>query len=137
MAEKDTQPTGMEVPIVTREVFDSARGESFGGQSDILVIKENEAAGPFTYAGHQQMTTDLGETTVHLGTLPDGKHQIRLPISATFLRAVDMAKLNPNDTFYVLREDDTIKKGGKGKGQSMPVYKVKVTSRVKVMDKPF
>jgi hypothetical protein len=105
----------------------TAAGEEFGGKSDILIIQVGEIAGPFNYVGHQQMTTELGETTVHLATLKD--ETMRLPIQATFIRAVDQAGLKRGDTFLIKRFEDQEKKRGKGAGNQMAIYGVKVLKR--------
>lgn len=104
-------------------------GEEYGGQSEILMIEEGEVAGPLTYIGHQEMTTDLGDTTVHMATNTEGG-AMRLPIQATFLRAIDQAGVHRGDTFLVRRDSDTIKARGKGQGKPMAIYAVKVISRV-------
>jgi DNA helicase TIP49 (TBP-interacting protein) len=77
------------------------------------------------------MTTELGETTVHTATDP-GNNTLRLPISATFVRAIDQAGVKRGDVFAVHRWEDVIKKSGKGKGQTMPVYSVKVITRAAI-----
>lgn len=110
-------------------------GEEFGGQSDILLIQVGEVAGPFTYVGFQNMTTNLGDTTVHLGIGVDEETH-RLPIQATFQRAVDQAGLKRGDKFLVRRFEDQIKKQGKGKGNPMAIYAVKVTERAPVAAAP-
>lgn len=114
----------------TDEAWDQA-GEEYGGKSEILAIEEGEVAGPLAYVGHQQMTTELGETTVHLGTNSDNE-LLRLPIQATFLRAVDQAALNRGDIFLVKRFADQEKKRGKGAGNQMAIYGLKVIKRVPV-----
>ena len=104
-------------------------GEEFGGQSDILLLEQGEVAGPFTYVGHQEMTTELGDTTVHMATTKDGD-TLRLPIQATFLRAIDQADVVRGDQFLVRRTEDQLKKKGKGAGNPMAIYGVKVLNRV-------
>ncbi len=112
-------------------VWDKVDGQEFGGAAGILELKPGEVAGIFTYSGHQQITTDLGETTVHTGVDEDGT-QWRLPIQATFLRAVDQAGLKFGDKFAIKREDDVIKKRGKGAGKEMAIFAIKVTERYAV-----
>ena len=108
--------------------WDGMEGQEFGGASGILELKPGEVAGVFTYTGHQQITTDLGETTVHTGLDEDGV-QWRLPIQATFLRAVDQARIQMGDKFAVKREDDVEKKRGKGAGKPMAIFAIKVVER--------
>jgi hypothetical protein len=132
---KEQNASQITIRTISREEFDKAPGESYGGQSAILQIEPNTAAGPFRYAGSQPMITELGQTTVHLATDVESQNQIRLPISATFLRAMDWAEMGIGDVFYVLRESDTVKKTGKGKGNMIPVYKLKVVKRAPRDDK--
>lgn len=113
----------------TEAAWDSAEGEEFGGKSEILTIVVGEVAGPLKYIGHQQMTTELGETTVHLATNQEDE-TLRLPIQATFIRAVDQAGLQRGDTFLVKRFEDQEKKRGKGAGNQMAIYAIKVLERV-------
>jgi hypothetical protein len=109
--------------------WDKAPGEEYGGKADILLIQVGDIAGPFIYVGHQDMTTDLGETTVHLATIKSGD-TVRLPIQATFLRAIDQAGVSRGDTFLIKRFEDQIKKKGAGAGNPMAIYGVKVTKRM-------
>lgn len=108
--------------------WDSVEGDEFGGQADILILEVGEASKNLTYVGHQQMTTNLGETTVHLATNENGD-TLRCPIQATFQRAVDQAGLTRGDVFRTKRFDDTLKKGGKGAGKPMAIYAIKVITR--------
>lgn len=116
--------------IKADEAWDEFSGQEFGGQAGILEIKEGEVAGVFAYTGHQQVTTDLGETTVHTALDDDGAAW-RLPIQATFLRAVDQAALRMGDKFAIKRYEDQIKKRGKGAGNKMAIYAIKVLERAK------
>lgn len=110
------------------ESWDETEGQEYGGSSGILELKAGEVAGIFTYTGHQQITTDLGEATVHTGVDEDGA-QWRLPIGATFLRAVDQAGLKQGDKFAIRRDEDVIKKRGAGKGKAMAIFAIKVIER--------
>jgi len=114
--------------VADPNAWDRAPGMEFGGQADILEIEIGEVAGPFTYVGHQPMTLQGRQTTVHIGTDPE-KNNIRLPISTAFLRAADQAGLQRGDTFLVRREGDVKKKDGVGKGQDMKIYALKVLTR--------
>lgn len=115
--------------MLTDKQWEDASGDEFGGKADILILEVGEVAGPLVYVGHQAMTTDLGDTTVHLATNKEGE-TLRLPIQATFQRAVDQAGLNRGDTFMVKRFEDQDKKKGKGAGKPMAIYGIKVTNRV-------
>jgi len=108
--------------------WEQGEGEEFGGKSEILILRVGELAGPLVYVGHQEMTTSLGETTVHMATTKNGD-TMRLPIQATFLRSVDQAGLVRGDTFLVKRFEDQIKKQGKGKGNPMAFYGLRVVQR--------
>lgn len=110
--------------------WESAGGQEFGGKASVVTIDVGEVAGPFTYSNHVPMTTELGTVTVHQATTEDGE-QVRLPISATFVKAVDQAQLQFGDTFLVRRFEDVEKKRGKGAGNAIPVYAIKVLSRAK------
>lgn len=108
--------------------WDEAEGQEFGGASGILELKPGEVAGPFTYTGHQNMTTALGDTTVHTGLDEEG-NQWRLPIQATFLRAIDQARVQMGDKLAIKRLEDVEKKRGKGAGNPMAIYAIKVIER--------
>jgi|SRR5882672_1757907 len=117
--------------VLDDRVWEDTEGEEYGGKSDILILEVGEIGGPFTYVGSQSMTTELGETTVHLATDKEG-NQLRLPIQATFLRSIDQAGAHRGDQFIVKRFDDQEKKRGKGAGNAMAIYGVKITKRAVV-----
>lgn len=121
--------------ILDKSKFETLEGEVYGGQSDIVLIQVGEVAGVFTYVGHQQITTELGETTAHNATGPDGK-PVRLPIQATFLKALDQAGIQRGDKFIIKRDADVVKQKGAGKGKPMAIYAVKVTERAEVDNVP-
>lgn len=108
--------------------WDNDEGQEFGGKADVVKILVGEIAGPFTYLNHVSMETDLGKVTVHQATTED-KQQVRLPISATFVRAVDQADLKFGDVFLIKRSEDVEKKRGKGAGNDIPVFAIKVLKR--------
>lgn len=128
-AEAESRRLAERTYMADESAWENADGEEYGGQADILEIKEGEIAGPFVYVGHQEMTTDLGDTTVHMATNKDGD-TLRLPIQATFLRAIDQADVIRGDTFLIKRFEDQIKKKGKGANKPMAIFGVKVTKRV-------
>jgi hypothetical protein len=117
--------------LMEAEAWEQTEGQEFGGASGILDLKAGEVAGIFAYIGHQQITTDLGEATVHTASDEDNV-QWRLPIQATFLRAVDQASLKMGDKFAIRRDDDVIKKRGAGKGKPMAIFAIKVIERATV-----
>jgi hypothetical protein len=114
--------------VADASAWDREQGMEFGGQADILELEIGEVAGPFTYVGHQPMVLQGRNLTVHIGTDPQGNN-LRLPISASFVRAADQAGLDRGDTFLVRRNDDVKKAEGVGKGTDMKIYSLKVVSR--------
>ncbi len=115
------------------EDFDNKPGDVFGGASDILVLAENEVAGPLSYLGHR--LTDLGNgiapANIHEGKDLEGAIW-RLPIASNFNRQVEGANLQKGDSFAIRRLEDVIKKNGVGKGNPMQMYQVKVLARVPI-----
>lgn len=124
----DEQPKGPNVPLMDKARWDNQDGEEYGGQADILKLEPGQAAGPLTYLNETALTTELGETVAHSAMDAD-KNVWRMPIHATFIRAVEQANLANGDKFLVRRLPDQIKKAGKGKGKPMQIWGVKVTDR--------
>lgn len=115
--------------IASQADWDKAPGQEYGGQADILQINIGEIAGPFEYMGHQPMVMEGGKSvTVHIASDPTGE-QVRLPIAASFLRAVDQADLFRGDKFLIRRSENVKKKSGIGRGQDMQIYAIKPTVR--------
>lgn len=110
------------------EDWDKFEGQEYGGAAPILILHENEVAGPFRYMGYQKVTTELGEATVHSGSDEEGQSW-RLPIQATFIRAIDQGNMRIGDKFVVKRGEDVTKKRGKGAGNAMAIFSVKVIER--------
>jgi len=112
-------------------LWDSAEGETFGGDADILRLDVGQVAGPLTYEGRDQKGLELegDKVDVHLGRDRAGKLW-RLPLSASFRNQLAESKLAEGDTFLVRRNEDAIKKKGKGKGNPMKIFQIKVTARV-------
>lgn len=128
---EDTESTaieGVKPPLMAASEWDAVETPEFGGQADIMALEVDEIGGPFEYVGHQPMRLEDKDVTVHIGLTTEGTN-MRLPISASFLRAVDQAKLAPGDTFAIKRNDDVKKKNGKGKGNMMQIYSVKVLTK--------
>lgn len=116
--------------LSSQAAWDKQQGPEYGGQADILLINIGEVVGPFEYIGHQPMTMEGGKTvTVHMALDP-ANETVRLPISASFLRAIDQADVIKGDKFLVRRSDDINKKAGVGKGTAMQIYAIKVVSQV-------
>lgn len=107
--------------------WDDIPGEQYGGDTDVLVIPENNHVGPLTYLGAQPMKTHIGDTTSHQAVL--NGETVRLPIGATFLRAMDLASIHPGDEFWIKRFANTKKKSGAGQGTDMQIFAIKVTKK--------
>ena len=116
--------TGMKVKAVE---WDQIDGQEFGGQSPIIDIEVGQAAGPFILLSKTTVTTDIG-TAISYTASYEG-HQVRMPLSATFVKAVDQAQLDTGDEFFIRRTDDVKGKTGRAKGQILQVYGIKVTKR--------
>lgn len=121
---------GTKPPTMTTEAWTAIESPEFGGQADIMELEIDEIGGPFTYSGHQEMNLEGNSkpVTVHIGITEEGAN-MRLPIAASFLRAVDQAGIKPGDQFAIRRMDDVQKKGGVGKGTMMQIYSVKVLKK--------
>ena len=109
----------------------SIEGDVYGGQSPIIDIDAGDAAGPFVYTGKSTIATQQGTAVSHTATYEE--NQVRLPLSATFLKAMDQAGVSHGDTFYIKRDADVIGKTGRAKGQTLQVYAIKVTDRSEVV----
>jgi hypothetical protein len=115
------------VQTISRDEWDNLGVPEIGGQSDILIINQGEASGPFIYTGHRAFDLQGKQVTGHSATL--NGEQYRLPISASFTQALDQAGIHQGDEFYIRRGDDQAKKNGVGKGTMMAIYAIKVTKR--------
>ncbi len=130
-AQAQDRAAGVKPPLMDAKQWDAVTTPEYGGQADIIDLAVGEIGGPFIYIGHQPMNLEGKEVTVHIGqTSPEeGSNNMRLPISASFLRAVDQAKLTPGDKFAIKRNDDVKKKAGVGKGNMMQIFSVKVLEK--------
>jgi len=108
--------------------WDSIEGQEFGGQSPIIQIEVGQAAGPFILLSKTTVATEIG-TAISYTASYEG-HQVRMPLSATFVKAVDQAQLDTGDEFYVRRTEDVKGKTGRAKGQTLMVYGIKVSKRI-------
>lgn len=108
--------------------WDSIEGQEFGGQSPIIQIEVGQAAGPFILLSKTTVATEIGTAISYTATYEG--HQVRMPLSATFVKAVDQAQLDTGDEFYVRRTEDVKGKTGRAKGQTLMVYGIKVTKRI-------
>jgi hypothetical protein len=107
--------------------WDSIEGQEFGGQSPIVNIEPGQAAGPFILLSKTTVSTEIG-TAISYAASYEGQ-QVRMPLSATFVKAVDQAQIDTGDEFYVRRTEDVKGKTGRAKGQTLQVYGIKVTKR--------
>jgi hypothetical protein len=119
---------GKKAYLMKASDWDSNSSPEFGGQSDILELEVGEIAGPLVYIGHTDMTLESGPVRVHQAQTTDGE-TVRCPIATAFLRSFDQATIEKGDTFAIKRYEDTVKKSGRGKGQNMHIYAVKVLKR--------
>jgi hypothetical protein len=108
--------------------WDAEKAPEFGGQSEILVLKIGEVAKGLLYTGFNTSTIGDKPVQVHTANLASGD-PVRLPISASFTRALDQASVQVGDTIMVKRYEDATKKGGVGKGQNMAIYAIKVVKK--------
>jgi hypothetical protein len=115
--------------LMEDSAWEAQDSPEFGGQSAILELEVGEIAGPLVYVGSQEMALESGPVKVHMAQTPN-KDVIRCPIAAAFLRSFDQAGIQKGDTFAIKRYDDSTKKAGKGKGQSMHIFAVKVLKKV-------
>jgi len=122
--------TGTVSVKVDAAAWDSTPGEVFGGNADILKLEVGEVAGPLTYVGLSEKKLELEGDKVDVHTARDGNGKLwRLPLSASFRNQLVESKLAEGDTFLVRRAEDAEKKKGKGKGNLMKIYQVKITAR--------
>lgn len=108
--------------------WDGSKAPIYGGQTPILEMDVNTTVGPLSYIGTNPMTLNGKEVTVHIGSTPAGD-PVRLPIAASFNRAMTQADPHEGDKFLVRRFEDVQKKDGIGKGQMMEIYGIRVTER--------
>ena len=116
------------------KAFDQAEGEVFGGASEILHPEENQVVGPLTYTALRK-NVDLGNqmepVDIHEARDSEG-NQYRLPISANCRRQAEVADLKKGDVFVFKRLPDVAKARGKGAGNMMEMYQIKVLERAAV-----
>jgi len=111
-------------------LWDSTEGETYGGDADILRLDVGQIAGPLKYEGRDAKGLELDGEKVDVHTGRDNAGKLwRLPLSASFRNQLTESKLAEGDTFLVRRGEDAIKKKGKGKGNPMKIFQIKVTAR--------
>ncbi len=137
MAKKEAQELDapVEVPAHLKNFnFDEGAGESFGGSSEILMLAEDEVAGPLTYVTLRRgvdLGNNMGLVDIHEAKDSEGDLW-RLPIASNFRRQAESANLRSGDVFGIKRLLDATKKHGKGKGNAMEMYAIKIVSRAPV-----
>lgn len=127
---KNAQAEDVEIPAHLKVAdFDSLKGESFGGSSDILALEVGEAVGPITYLGSREVDLGTGKPTLsHEGRDAQG-HNWRLPIAANFSRQIETGNVQKGDIIAIKRIEDAVKKKGVGAGQTMQMFMIKVLTR--------
>jgi|SRR3954467_6834925 len=116
-------------------------GENFGGSYARLDLNEDQVSGLLEYIKEADIEVrDDSEGAapgakkileMHVLRDVDSGKLVTSPIGAIFDNCWDEAKIEKGDTFKIKRYADTVKKEGKGKGNKMKVYAIKVLSRVK------
>lgn len=124
--DKDT----VEIPDYLKVAdFNAIKGETFGGQSDILDIDEEQTVGPLVSLGFRMFDPGTGKE-IALYEARDAKdHVWRMPIASNFIRQMESGSVNKGDTYFVKRLKDVEKKKGLGAGQMMEMYQIKVSAR--------
>lgn len=111
-------------------------GEMFGGTYPQLALGENEVSPLLTFVKNTKIQIENPDKPGEYEMRPvpvassgnDGK-LYSLPISAIFRRLWDEAKMNEGDTFKIKRYPDATKKRGRGAGNKMKNFAMKVYSR--------
>jgi len=111
-----------------QKAWDGADAAEHGGKAEVLEIAVGEITGEIEYTGSQEVDLGLGLTTSHNGVYQN--ETVRLPISASFTKALDTAGVSRGDKFLVKRYEDAIKKKGVGAGKTkMAIYGIKVVHK--------
>ena len=137
---KATPANEVQKPTVPAPVVDDFEnpnvGEIFGGSYPRLELIENEVSSVLTYRKDTkiQMESNDKEGEFEMKSVPvvesaaDGK-LYTLPLSAIFTKHWKEAGINAGDTLKIKRYPDATKKRGKGAGNKMKVFALKVYSR--------
>ena len=148
-AKKTTVPQGTEqlfsenAPTSTLEAkdssfnFEQAEGELFGGSYARLELEPGDVSIPLVYRKDTEIPlpdqdANGNETTkmqtVYVCELPNTE-LVTCPISAIFMKHFKEAKIVKGDEFRIKRYPNAVKKRGKGAGNQMQVFAVRVTKR--------
>ena len=118
--DKTNTPASVEAPKVRKPIpgteaipvgadgkinFDALGGEKFVGLN-VLNIEAGETDGPFVLEKIEQKEFGVGKSKKMLPqySANKGTTSVIMPISASFLKKAEEAKLAPGDTFYVKRD---------------------------------
>lgn len=107
-------------------------GETFGGSYARLELAENQVSELLEYVKDSKVQVENEDgaemVPVPVARTPDGI-LVSLPISAIFRKHWKEANVNVGDKFKIKRYLDAIKKRGKGTGNKLKVFAVKVYER--------
>jgi hypothetical protein len=127
-------PTVKEIVAAADDFENPNVGESFGGNYPRIELAENTVSPLLTYSKDSkvQVENDNGMEVISAPVAlnsEDGK-LYSLPISAIFRKHWKEADVQPGDTFRFKRYVDAVKKRGKGAGNKLKVFAIKVYTRV-------
>jgi len=109
-------------------------GETFGGSYDRLTLAENEVSPMLSYAKDTKISLeDQNQAGVYVSqSVPvadNGGKLVSLPICSIFRKNWKEANVGIGDKFKIKRYPNTTKKRGKGVGNKMESYAIKVYER--------
>lgn len=128
----------LELPAPEKAFASVEVGESFGGSFPRMELKEGEVSTYMQYVRESSMAFEdvvdgaIVRTTVkvHLSRLEDGSI-VSPPIASNFDKNFTEAGIKLGDIYLVKRHSDVVKKKGRGAGQKMEMYEIKVVVRNK------
>lgn len=131
-ANQDQKPTATPVD----DFENPSVGEIFGGSYPRLELGENEVSPLLTYRKDTKVQVESNEKEgeFEMKSVPvvesasDGK-LYTLPLSSIFTKHWNEAKVSEGDTLKIKRYPDATKKRGRGAGNKMKVFALKVYSR--------
>lgn len=111
-------------------------GELFGGSYPRLALEPGNVSEELTYVKDTTITLndpdeDEGKKDINVKVLQEVASGLlcTAPIGAIFNNTFEDAKIKKGDVFRIKRYPDAEKKEGKGKGNKMQVYGIKVYKR--------
>lgn len=135
MAEKITKEQVKSAVNASADDFENPNvGETFGGSYPRIELSEGQVSPLLTYIKDSKVQIQNDDGTSEMVSSPvvqsaDDNKLYTLPISAIFRKHWGEANVNEGDTLKVKRYVDAIKKRGKGAGNKLRVFAVKVYSR--------